>query len=306
LDSAQTQSAETELSGVWLAQLWREAEAYSVDLTKSELGEILLNIGAKYNYGFASGVHATSDQKLAFWQSLQLRDLALAHACALGRETAWGQFINRFREPLVQTAIAITRSADTGRELADSLYSELFGLTERGGQRQSPLASYSGRGSLKGFLRATLAQRNIDRHRRTRREAALPAIDPQAPPASAMPEPGAISQMAEAVSAILQSLNAEERFLLASWYLDRRTLREISRVLRVHEATISRRIQRLTSELHRELVKHLQSQGMSRAAAEEALGIDPRDIDINLRTLLQSSPSAAFVNQRAALKPKRT
>lgn len=121
-----------------------------------------------------------------------------------------------------------------------------------------------------------------------------------------MPEPGTISQMAEAVSAILQSLNAEERFLLASWYLDRRTLLEISRVLRVHEATISRRIQRLTSELHRELVKHLQSQGMSRAAAEEALGIDPLDIDINLRTLLQSSPSAAFVNQRAALKPKRT
>ncbi len=178
MDSAPAQSAETELSGLLLDRFWREAEADSVDLNKSELAQILLSVGAKYNYGFAPGVQAAPDQILAFWQGLQLRDLALAHACALGREAAWHQFLSRFREPLTQAATAITRSADNGRELADSLYSELFGLTERGGQRQSPLASYSGRGSLKGFLRATLAQRNIDRHRRTSRETPLPATDP--------------------------------------------------------------------------------------------------------------------------------
>jgi RNA polymerase sigma-70 factor (ECF subfamily) len=299
LDSASVQSSDTELSSLALDRLWREAEADSVDLTRHEFAEILLSIGAKYNHGFAPGISATPDQMAAFREGLQLRDLALARACSLGRETAWRQFIARYREPLVQAAVSITGSADTGRELADSLYSELFGLTERGGQRQSPLAAYSGRGSLRGFLRATLAQRNIDRHRRSSRETELPAIDPAAPPSIATPEPGAIAQIAEAVSVVLQSLKPEERFLLSSWYLDRRTLLEISRVLHVHEATVSRRIQRLTADLHRELVKNLQSKGMSRAAAEEALGIDPRDIDINLRTLLQTSPSGAFHNQSA-------
>jgi RNA polymerase sigma-70 factor (ECF subfamily) len=288
-----------ELSGLLLDELWHEARAEVVDLTKPELARILLHIGTKYNFGFAPGVRATADQMSAFWQSLQLQDLALAHACALGRETAWRQFIDRFREPLTQAAIAITASADTGRELADSLYSELFGLNERGGQRQSPLASYSGRGSLKGFLRATLAQRNIDRHRRTSLEAPLPAIDPPAPETSPSPATESILKVTDAVAAAFRTLNAEERFLLSSWYLDRRTLLEISRVLRVHEATISRRIQRITADLHRDVLKNLQLSGMSKAASEEALGIDPRDIDINLRSLLQSSQSPAFLNKRA-------
>ena len=70
----------------------------------------------------------------------------------------------------------MTGSATDGEELANSLYSDMFGLTERGGRRQSPLASYSGRGSLAGFLRASLAQRNVDRHRRTWRETELAGV----------------------------------------------------------------------------------------------------------------------------------
>jgi hypothetical protein len=33
---------------------------------------------------------------------------------------------------------------------------------------------------------------------------------------------------------------------------------------------------------------------MSRAAADEALGTDPRDLEINLRSLLQASQPEAF------------
>jgi hypothetical protein len=39
---------------------------------------------------------------------------------------------------------------------------------------------------------------------------------------------------------------------------------------------------------------------MSKAAAQEALGADPRDIEINLRALLQTSQTTAFSSQRAA------
>jgi RNA polymerase sigma-70 factor (ECF subfamily) len=155
-----------ELSGLSIDEFWRQADGNSVGLKKDELATVLLTIGAKYNYGLAPGVVASRAQVAAFWRKLQLQDLALAHACALGRDAAWQRFITRFREPLTQAAIGITGSASLGQELADSTYAELFGLTERGEQRRSPLGYYSGRGSLMGFLRAALAQRNVDRHRR--------------------------------------------------------------------------------------------------------------------------------------------
>ena len=304
-----------ELSGLSVDEFWHEARASSVDFTKDELAVLLLALGDRYHYGLAPGASASKAQIAAFWRSLQLQDLALAHACALGRDVAWRQFMARFRDPLTRAATAITGSASSGQELADSLYSEMFGLTERDGRRQSPLAHYSGRGSLMGFLRATLAQRNVDRHRRTSREVPLPSTDLPATPPSAtgsldLFSGDVLSRLREALTQILALLPPEERFLLSAWFLDQRTLLDISRIIRVHEATVSRRLHRLTSAIHDGLLKNLQASGMSRAAAGEALGADPRDLDINLRTLLQSSRSSPFPDQEGAREvtaaPNRT
>jgi RNA polymerase sigma-70 factor (ECF subfamily) len=283
-----------ELCGIAIEEFWRAADAAEFSLEPAEFATALLTVGAKYNYGFPPGVSATTHQIAAFWQGLQLRELALAQACALGRDIAWQRFLAEYREPLTQAAIGITGSSTTGRELADSLYSEMFGLTERNGARQSPLAIYSGRGSLKGFLRATLAQRNIDRHRRTQREAPLDREDFVAAPPSAAPQPDVLARLSASLTVALRALDAEERFLLSSWFLDRHTLLEISRLLRVHEATVSRRIQRLTTQIRKDLLKDLQAHGLSRAAAEEMLSTDPRYLDLNLRSLLQASRSDAF------------
>ncbi len=296
----------TELSGLSVDDFWREADGDSVDLTKDELAALLLALGIKYHYGLAPGTAPGKAQITAFWRALQLSDLALAHACALGRDLAWRRFMARFRDPLTRAAVAITGSASSGEELADSLYSEMFGLTERDGRRQSPLAYYSGRGSLMGFLGATLAQRNVDRHRRTSRETQLPLVElPPSPPVPVAP-PDVLLRLREALTETLGLLPPEERFLLSAWFLDQRTLLEISRILRVHEATVSRRLHRLTSTLHKDLVKRLRASGMSRAAAYEALGADPRDLDINLRTLLQSSRSSSFSDQGVIANPDAT
>ena len=288
----------TELSGLSIDEFWRAAHADSVDFRKDELASLLVTLGVRYGYGLAPGVSASRAQIAAFWGALQLQDLALAHACALGRDAAWRQFMTRFREPLTRAAIGITGSATAGEELAGSLYSEMFGLTERNGQRQSPLASYSGRGSLMGFLRATLAQRHVDRYRRTNRETALPAADLPAAPQPLLPAPALLSRLGDALATTLSLLAPEERFILSAWFLDQRTLLEISRVIGVHEATVSRRLQRLTSRLHEELLKRLHGSGMSRAAADEALGTDPRDLEINLRSLLQASQPATFLEKK--------
>jgi RNA polymerase sigma-70 factor, ECF subfamily len=258
----------TKLCGLATDEFWQAAEAGSVGLGKDELARVLLAIGVKYNYGMTPGNSATRTQVVAFLRSLQLRDLALAQACALGREAAWQQFMATYKEPLTQAAIGITRSATMGHELADSFYSAMFGFNGGDGERRSPLAYYSGRGSFKGFLRAAPAQRHVDSHRRTYRETPLPSDDLTAAPAAPTP-PAAdlLLLLGDSLRATLGSLDSEERFLLSAWFLDRRTLLEISRTLRVHEATVSRRIGRLTTRLHQELLASLEASGMSRAAA---------------------------------------
>ncbi|MFZ0743814.1 MAG: sigma factor-like helix-turn-helix DNA-binding protein [Terracidiphilus sp.] len=97
----------------------------------------------------------------------------------------------------------------------------------------------------------------------------------------------------------MRDLPAESRFLLSAYFLDRQTLLQIARTLHVHEATISRRLARLIADLRKQLVINLQQDGLSRRAAEEALGADPRDVEINLRAVLQTSQIAPFSDQGA-------
>jgi RNA polymerase sigma-70 factor (ECF subfamily) len=301
----QPESSLAEASIPGFEQLWEQAEADRVGLERTEMAQILRVVGAKYNHGMPSGAHASSGQAEAFYRALQLRELALAHACALGRDAAWQQFLTRFREPLTQAAVAITGSSSLGRDLADSLYSELFGLTERDGLRRSPLASYSGRGSLMGWLRTTLAQRHVDHHRRTHRETVLDRDDFAAATPAPTPSSDTLARLDKSLAAILRALEPDERFMLSAWFLDRRTLLEISRLLRVHEATVSRKLKRLTEKLHKQLLQHLQANGISKRAAEEALGTDPRDLDINLRNLLQTSNSSTFYEQAVPSDPEQ-
>ena len=300
IQAAEQSTANPVLGPSLLQELWLAGEGEECGLTCEEFGSVLTSVGEKVNYGLAAGNSPDAEQRATFLQSLHLSELALAHACVLGRDTAWQRFLNRYRSLLTQAAIAITGSTTVGQELADSLYAELYGLRERDGQRRSPLASYSGRGSLLGWLRTTLAQRHVDYHRRTRREAPLDDVDPPAEQASSLPAPAELSRLKQAVCLCLRSLPAEDRFILAAYFLDRQSLLQISRMIRVHEATVSRRLKRLVADLRKQLMHHLQSGGLSKRAAEEALGTDPRDIELNLRALLQTSQRPPFSDKAAS------
>jgi RNA polymerase sigma-70 factor (ECF subfamily) len=287
--------AET-LPATLIQQLWKQAEAESCGLAPEDFACILQSVGAKVNYGLPPGAPADLRQKESFFRSLHLSELALAHACALGRESAWQRFLELYRAPLVQTAVRITGSASLGEELTDTLYAELYGLRERDGERQSPLASFSGRGSLLSWLRATLVQRHRDHWRRTHRETPIDGVDCPAP-VPVLPVPGELAVLTRVIAQILTGLAAEDRFLLAAYYLDRQTLQQIGRTLDVHEATISRRLNRLAADLRDRLLAELHRRGLSKAAAKEALGADPRDLEINVRALLQTSQTTPFSQQ---------
>ena len=269
-------------------ELWRAAGAELVEVSRAEFAEALETIGARDNYGLDPEKHANERQREIFWRALHLEELALARGCALGRESAWRHFLVQYREPLTRAAVDMTGSAALGEELASALYSELYGLTEREGRRWSPLLQYSGRGSLMGWLRAILAQRRVNQYRKTGRETELGEIEPAAAVSEA-PNLERVEDLRLAIKKILSEASAEERFLLSAYYLDQHTLQEISSVLRVHIATISRKLNRATERLRKQLVRTLRASGLSLREAEEMLGTDPRDVDINLRKLLQKS-----------------
>ena len=167
-------------------------------------------------------------------------------------------------------ATYIAKESSAARELADSLYADLYGTTTRDGQRISKLASYTGRGSLEGWLRTVMAQEFVNRYRRQRR---LVSLDEESEDgaqfAATSSEPGIVvdPRVEAATDEVLSRASAEDRFILASYYLDGRTLAEIARTLAVHESTISRKLDKLAKALRKQILTALERRGMSRRQA---------------------------------------
>ena len=287
-----------------LDQLWVESNSASWGLARADFDRIVLIAGLRQNFGLVPGTIAGPRDQASFYHSIKLTDLILASACAEGNERAWEHFMAFYGAQLTRAAISISGSETVGRDLADAFYAELYGLNTREGKRKCPLESYRGRGSLLGWLRTTLSQRFVDHYRRTFREEGWEDEKHDLPaPESVPPQDLAIGgKRRDAVQLVLSSESAEERFVLAAYYLDGKTLAEIGKVLGVHEATISRKLKRSTEAIRKHLLKKLEQGGMSRRAAQEALGTDPRDLElgIDLKKLLQHSDPDAFLEQQAS------
>jgi RNA polymerase sigma-70 factor (ECF subfamily) len=246
--------------------------------------------------------HDSSDKPVAkktdFCAALRLEELALARACAAGNERAWQDFISRYRQKLYSMALHITRDGAHAAELADSLFADLYGVNARDGVRSSKLVSYTGRGSLEGWLRTVMAQEFVNRYRKQKRTVSLEEQTEEGVQfAAAIPEAACISdpRLEMATDDALAELSPDDRFTLASYYLDRRTLAEIAQTLGLHESSVSRRLDRLSSGLRKRILAGLRMRGMSHAQAAEALETDVRDIRLNLRSrLMQDSGSNPF------------
>lgn len=280
-----------------LAELHARGGCEKIGLTRESFAIILLEVGAKHASESATGAEIRT-----FLLSLRVDELALARACAAGNNSAWEIFLTRYREKLYLSALRIAREDSAARELADTLYADLYGTNTREGQRVSKLASYTGRGSLEGWLRTVLAQEYVNRYRRTRRMVSLDeeseeGVQFQAPEPE--PLPTADSRLAQATDEALAALSAEDRTILSVYYLDGRTLAEIARMLGLHESTISRKVDKLAKALRKQILANLGRRGMSRRQAEEALDVDVRDLQVNIRqALAQESPAAAFSEKR--------
>src|ERR1700680_1538932 len=267
-------------------------------LSRQQFGCVLEEIARKY-----LPVDAPQNEISELYATLRIEELALARACAAGNEHAWEVFLTRYREKLYDIAGYITKESSAARELADSIYAELYGTATRDGQRASKLASYTGRGSLEGWLRTGMMQEHVNRYRRQRRLVSLDEEREEGVQFAAVePEPAiAVDPRVEAATdEVMAALPAEDRFVLASYFLDERTLAEIARTLGVHESTISRKLDKLAKSLRKQILASLGRRGMSRRQAQEAMDVDVRDLRINIRSrLAQETGGPAFSKKKA-------
>ncbi len=282
-------SPEFQALSAYVAQLYGRsgADSYQIDLNQFTI--ILSEIADKYA---PSGDRKEIRELL---ESLKLDELILARACVFGNERAWETLLGKYREQLYDMANSIARDDSAGREIADSLYGDLYGLNAKGEQRTSKLVYYMGIGSLGGWLRTVLAQSYIDRYRR---ESKLVSIDEDEeegrapiPEIAVQPkvEPAVDPRVEKATDAAFAELSAEDRLILASYFLDGQTLAEIAATLRVHESTVSRRLEKVTASLHKRIRMHMLRSGMSSREAEEAFHSDVRELQVNITSRLKEN-----------------
>jgi len=227
-----------------------------------------------------------------YFSTLHLNDLALACACAEGSQHAWEDFVADYRPYLRTASAAILRrpvSDPAAIELADSLFTDLYGLSDRCYSSSSIFRYFHGRSSLKTWLRAVLAQRHIDQIRAGKRFESLddhPADGETRrvfEPATAELPPDPRRQQyqqrfREALTSALASLDERDRTRLQLYYAEDRTLAEIGRAIGEHESSVSRNLERVRKEL-RATVEGLLHAGTAAAnGSSAAQGLDDAQV----------------------------
>ena len=245
-----------------------------------------------------------------FIDELQADDLCLIVACERGDEKAWTELVERFKPTVRSAARSASSNEDAAEDLAQSIWAELYGLrTRNDGRPASKLAYYSGRGSLAGWLRAVVAQLAVDVFRKqsklvqTEEDADLdrlaqevhvaegqPALAGMQNPEESMSSRFARGEMQQALSRSVQELTAEDRLLVKLYYFDNLRLREAGAVLGVHEATASRRLTRIQTDVRKRVSEILVGErGWTKAEAERSFSEVGQQLDTDVEALLNQS-----------------
>jgi RNA polymerase sigma-70 factor (ECF subfamily) len=232
-----------------------------------------------------AGREPESREIARYLSSLHLVDLALACACAEGHAAAWDHFVLEMRPILYRAADALDPSGGA-RELADSLYADLYGLDEHGTPRQSLLRYFHGRSSLGTWLRAVLAQRHIDRVRAQKRIEPLSGDMAERHTSPGPPDAECrrlVDILRHVLQAALARLAVRDRLRMSCYYAEQLTLAQTGRVLREHEATVSRRLSRTRREVRDHVESELRAQGLNDAQVRrcfECATEDPGPMDL--------------------------
>jgi RNA polymerase sigma-70 factor len=199
-------------------------------------------------YLFSTGSVTSSDIR-DFLSQIQCDDLFLALACAGGSERAWWEFDQQHRAYMERVARHLAKTDVDAQEVIDSVYVELYGTRVVDGERVSKFSTYSGRGSLRGWLRTVIWHSLVDLHRASHDEVSLDEMT------ETVGEGAAHASFAEAVSdgeaemidqiarsryrqatlssiqSAFSSLDDHEKLLLLYYHVEQLKLREIARLV---------------------------------------------------------------------------
>ena len=207
--------------------------------------------------------------------SLHAADLGLAVLCDAGDELGWQHMMETHRPALYRAATAMTGSHATGRELADALWAELFGVGRTrasmtpGSPRASLLGYFHGRSTLSTWLRSVLAQRHVDHIRTGQRFSSLdddgederPTESRSHLPIAEAPDParpGAVERVRDALRDAVHALEPGDRLRLSYYHVQGLTLAAIGRLTGEHEATVSRKLTRTRARVRTDVERTLQ------------------------------------------------
>lgn len=312
--------AVTGLSAALIERLHAKARAEKWQLSAAADGPFAEALLRSVEHHFSGQISAQGTE--SYLDSLHLEDLALACACAEGNGAAWEHFVREFRPALYAAARAI--ASESARELADSLYAELFGVSETGKERKSLFRYFHGRSKLSTWLRAVLAQRHVDALRAARRTESLDnegerasggelssgepssrtGVLPYARTTAASVDTERdryLALLQASLTAALAGLEPRDRLRLSYYYVQDLTLAQTGRLLGEHEATVSRKLDRTRRELRKQVesalagAPHRLNAAQLELCFEYARGEWPFDLT---QSLSSSADPAAEENKR--------
>ncbi len=268
-------------------------------------------IAAVEKYQLRVDPDASPEQISKFIDEMQADDLCLIVACEQASEVAWNHLVERFSSTVRSAARSASPNEDAAEDLAQSIWAELYGLRNRkDGKPASKLTYYSGRGSLAGWLRAVVAQLAIDTYRkqsrlvqpdetvdldRLARETSVTELHSSVATSGQDPEQTIANRFAEAdmhfaLNAAIGELAGEDRLLVKLYYFDNLRLHEAGKVLGVHEATASRRLNKIHSVLRKRVADILMSQkGWTMAETERSFSEAATHLETDVESLLRNT-----------------
>ena len=255
-----------------------------------------------------------------FLDGLHADDLCLIVACERGDQTAWSDLVERYNVTVRSAARSASSNEDAAEDLAQSIWAELHGLRVRAdGRPAGKLAYYSGRGSLGGWLRAVVGQLAVDQHRKSSRFVqteedadfdrlanesaqgtdAWGGTPSDSNPENALSERRAASDVEAALGQAINELGAEDRLLVKLYYFDGLRLREAGAVLGVHEATASRRLARVQTDVRARVEAILiKEHGWTRGEAARSLAEAAAHLEGDLEVMLTGEGTAGEAQPR--------
>lgn len=287
---------------VLVDRLFAESGGHRWGLTRDRF-EFALEASARKHFSASPPAPQKLEEYLG---ALHLNDLALACSCAQGRTEAWEHFVATYRGYLRAAAGAVLRCSATSPaacELADSLFAELYGLSEGKRADRSLFRYFHGRSSLKTWLRAILAQRHVDAIRAGRRFTELDGDDRGERGASRNPAEAAriesppdphrqryVTLFTRAMETTLAQLDARDRDRLRLYYADEKTLAEIGRTLGEHESSVSRNLERIRRDLRRAVEEALRKGRIAANGSSSEPGLSEEELSLCLEYASEDAP----------------